>query len=282
MKITIARHAGYCAGVRRAIRLAERAADQDAEAVFTLGPLIHNPRVVAALQKRGMGQASSPADLPPGATVVLPSHGTPPDVIIALQSSGMQIIQAACPRVQKVHERVKQALEQDRVVYLAGDPGHTEVAAMAGMDPTRVHVISSPEQVSQAAAGEPALLSSQTTFSRARFEHIRDTLVKNHPNLEVFDSLCGHTLKAQQAAADLARDCNIMIVVGGGNSANTRRLCEACHAQGARVRRVQGAADLRRRMFRPEDQVGITAGASTPPEHIREIADWLCARFEID
>jgi 4-hydroxy-3-methylbut-2-enyl diphosphate reductase len=284
MKIFIAAHAGFCKGVQRAVRIAEDAAAQAQGPVFTLGPLIHNPRVVRTMHERGVRTAPGPDfDFPANATVVLPSHGTPAHVMQALQERGLTLVQAACPRVLAVHERIKKALAQGRSVFLAGDPGHTEAAAAASLDPARITVAASPRDVQRANPPDaPSFLAAQTTFSPAIFRAIDKELSQRIWDLDVFDSLCGHTLSAQQAAARLAAQCSIMVVVGGGKSANTERLREACKSACARVRRVDSASALRRAMFRADDRVGITAGASTPPEHIREVRDWLCARFEID
>jgi len=283
MKIAIADHAGFCKGVDRSVRIAMRAAELEQGPVFTLGPLIHNPRVVSALQARGVRMATGPDfDFPAHATVVLPSHGTPRHVERALQERGLKLVQAACPRVLAVHERLRKALAQGRRVYLAGDPGHTETTAAASLDPDRITVLSSVRDARQIVVQDtPALLAAQTTFSPEVFREMDRELSSRIWDLDVYDSLCGHTLRAQRAAADLAAHCSVMIVVGGAGSANTRRLREACRSACARVRRVESASDLRRAMFRDEDRVGITAGASTPIEHIREVRDWLCARFEI-
>lgn len=284
MNISIADHAGFCKGVQRAVRLAEDTAARAAGPVFTLGPIIHNPRVVRSLHQRGVRTAPGPDfDFPANATVVLPSHGTPEPVVRALRARGLTLVQAACPRVLAVHERVKKALAQGRRVFLAGDPGHTETAATASLDPARITVAACPQDVARANPPDaPSFLAAQTTFSPSVFRAIDEELSKRIWDLDVFDSLCGHTLSAQQAAARLAAQCSIMIVIGGGKSANTARLREACKSACARVRRVDSASSLRRAMFRAHDRVGITAGASTPPGHIREVRDWLCARFEID
>ena len=284
MKLFVAEYAGYCFGVQRAMDIIDKAQAVTEGPVFTLGPIIHNSRVVSSLEQRGiMPAVGVDQDFPPGACVILPSHGTPPPVVEKLKLRGVKVIDAACPRVLAVHKRVRRALAQSRTVFLAGDPGHTETAASAAIDPAHTHVVSTPDDVHRIdPSGEPAFLAAQTTFSRTVFREVRSELSRRIQDLDVFDSICSHTRHAQNAAAALAAQCDVMIIAGGRKSANTRRLREVCRAAGVRVRCVEAASELRRAMFRQTDRVGITAGASTPCAHIHEIKDWLCARFEID
>ena len=286
MKILIAQHAGYCFGVRRAVKMLEHTVASHPGPVCTLGPLIHNPRVVAAYQQRGVHAltARDRKTVASGAAIVLPSHGTALAVRRALESKDLLLRDAICPRVLVVQEKILAALSAGRRVFVAGAANHSEVVAYLGLAPRRIRVIESPEDARQLALKKDSaiFLTAQTTFSKNVFQEIESQLRTRARDLDVFDSICGHTLKAQRAAAGLAERCDIMIVIGGRDSANTQALVRACREAGARTRHVEKAAQLRKRDFSPEDRVGVTAGASTPLEHIREVIDWLAARFDVE
>ena len=165
---------------------------------------------------------------------------------------------------------------------MAGDPAHAEVRALPGFENGEIIVVSTPQQARPLAGrNTPTFLMAQTTFAPDVFADIERTLRAGLRDLDVYDSICRHTHRAQAAARALAARCDVMIVIGGKNSANTRRLCEVCRAAGARVRRIEAASELRPGRFNPEARVGVTAGASTPPAHIREVVAWFHARFEI-
>lgn len=284
MQIRIAEHSGYCFGVSRAIRIVDRIAAAPHGSVFTVGELIHNPRVVAGLEKQGILSLTMPSlDLAAGSSVIIPTHGSTPDAVRSLERLGAIIIDATCPHVMAVQERIRLALAARRFVIIAGDPGHAEVLSYAGISPKHIAIVSTPGEALKAGARRRAIfLAAQTTFSSGDFTLIRDALKSEHADVDVFHSLCAHTLKAQQAVRALGVKCDKMIVVGGRNSSNTLRLKEVSEETGTKTFHVEKASELRKRSFSDADSVCIAAGASTPPDHIREIIDWLSRRFGVE
>ena len=280
MKVTIAKHSGYCAGVARAVRMLEKELEQAQCPVYVLGEIIHNPRVVAGLEQRGAKPITEKLNVfPKGAVVVVASHGANAEIVDELRRRGAKIVDATCPHVAAVHAKIQAAHRAHRRVFVAGQPGHAEVNAFPGP----IHVLSSGDQARRFKPDQaPSFLTAQTTFSKKIFSDIEAALGERIWDLDVFDSLCGHALRAQQAARALASKSDFMIVVGGKNSANTGRLRHACREAGARVRHIESTSELRPGLFQPGHRVGITAGASTPQSHIREVEAWLAKRFEIE
>lgn len=283
LAVTIADHSGYCFGVKRAMDILERAAEEWPERVFTLGELIHNTRAVKSFENRGIRVAPDAwGDFAAGSTVVLPTHGTTAAVRKSLSGKGLKLVDAACPRVLAVRNRIEGALSRGRRVFIAGEAKHAEVVFYQSLSGRDITVIGSPEQARRLRPGaRPCFLAAQTTFSPDNFARIEEILRGRCADIDVFTSICGHTLKSQQAARALAGRCDVMIVVGGKTSSNTRRLTEACESAGARTFQVEGAGELRAGNFKGAEKVGVTAGASTPHSQVMEIVDWLAERFDI-
>jgi 4-hydroxy-3-methylbut-2-enyl diphosphate reductase len=278
---------GRCMGVRRAVDLALKTAAGEAapegrhRPVYTLGPLIHNPGTVAALEAKGIrvlpeGLAASPA---PGAgsVIVIRAHGVPPELRERLAAVGAEIVDATCPRVLASQARARDYAARGWKVIIAGDRDHGEVAGIAGFAPGAA-IVGSPEEAKAVAAGLAAqdrvALIAQTTIKKEEYLAIRDVLAAALPVLEVVESICPATEERLSALADLADDCDALVVVGGRNSANTTRLATTARALGRPTWLVEGAADLPPEVFAFE-RVGVTAGASTPDEAVEDVESAL-------
>ena len=274
MEVLLAKSAGFCFGVRRAVKLAIKAAEEY-PASATLGPIIHNRSVTDMLKNMGMRQIDHEDEIMAGETVVIRSHGVRPYVYDAIHSHGAEFIDATCPDVKKIHKIAAEEDAQGRTVMIFGESSHQEVQTIAGYchDPI---IIGNEKELENWLKTEdnrqkPVSLVSQTTGIRKIFEKCSEILKKECTNVKVFDTICNATSKRQEEAAELARQCDVMIVIGGRHSANSRHLCEVCEKYCPKVVFIETADELDNYDFSGVNKLGITAGASTPEWIIKEV-----------
>ena len=277
MKLELARSAGFCYGVRRAVELAEQAAAQGTPCVM-LGSIIHNQAVIGRLAEQGLRSVKTPEEVPDGASVIIRSHGESRAVYKTLESRGAQILDATCPNVTRIHEIVRQAEEQGRRPVIVGTPDHPEVTAIAGWcrEPVVVSGAEALEKWLLEAPDRrnlPITLVSQTTSTRKIWDDCVKKAKKECTNAEFFDTICGATSKRQEEARQLAEKCSMMVVIGDSQSSNTKRLAELCREVCPRVQLIESAEELDFTGLPQADMVGITAGASTPAWIIKEVYD---------
>ncbi len=277
MKLELARSAGFCYGVRRAVELAEQAAAQGTPCVM-LGSIIHNQAVIGRLAEQGLRSVKTPEEVPDGASVIIRSHGESRAVYKTLESRGAQILDATCPNVTRIHEIVRQAEEQGRRPVIVGTPDHPEVTAIAGWcrEPVVVSGAEALEKWLLEAPDRrnlPITLVSQTTSTRKIWDDCVKKAKKECTNAEFFDTICGATSKRQEEAHQLAEKCSMMVVIGDSQSSNTKRLAELCREVCPRVQLIESAEELDLTGLPQADMVGITAGASTPAWIIKEVYD---------
>ena len=276
-EIRLAKSAGFCYGVRRAVELAQSAA-QDEKPCVLLGHIIHNQAVVDRLASLGLRTVESPEEAPEGCRVVIRSHGESRATYEALQARGAEILDATCPNVKRIHQIVSQAEEQGRQPVIVGTPDHPEVVAIAGWC-RRPVVLSGVEDLTKWLSEDPKrrelplTFVSQTTSTQKIWEDCVKKAKKECTNPEFFDTICGATSKRQEEAHQLAAVCDNMVVIGDRKSSNTRRLTEICREVCPQVQQVEGAAELDWSRLAQAEVVGITAGASTPAWIIKEVCD---------
>lgn len=274
MKVLKAEHAGACYGVQRALDLAYRAA-RAGKPTCTLGPLIHNPQVVADLKAAGVDAVERVADIP-GGTMVVRSHGVVPEVIEEARERGLEIVDATCPHVARAQKAAARLAAEGRFVVVVGEAGHPEVegicahARAAGGDVAAV-VDAADLPAAATCAGARVGVVVQTTQSREVFERVVNALRERGVDLEVKDTVCTATRQRQDAAAALAGRADAFVVIGGRNSSNTTRLHEICSALCERSYHVESADELDPAWFAGCDTVGVTAGASTPESQIATV-----------
>jgi len=271
MRVEVARHAGVCYGVERALKLAEEAAASGIE-VHTLGPLIHNPQAVDALRERGVEVAGCLDEVGDG-TLVIRSHGVDPAIIEGARDKGLDVIDATCPHVSKAHEAAARLAAEGYSVIVVGEADHPEVEGIVAHAGGTALVVQSAEELPEHLPSRRIGVVVQTTQSLARLQAVTDALVSRVSELRVFNTICSATGKRQRAAEDLAREVDVMVIVGGHNSGNTTRLAEICRAVNPRVYHVETAAELDPAWFAGAEVVGVTAGASTPDEQMRGVID---------
>ena len=277
MRLELARSAGFCYGVRRAVQMAEMAAEGGRPCVM-LGPIIHNRDVIAYLESIGVGLVDTPEEVPPGTAVLIRSHGEGRPVHEALARLGRPVIDATCPNVSRIHQIVSRAEEGGRQVLIIGTRTHPEVAAIAGWC-RRPVVLEGVAELSNwlETAPErrdiPLAMVSQTTSTRFIWDSCVEKAKKECTNLKIFDTICNATCKRQSEAQALAARSDAMVVIGGRESSNTKRLAELCGALCPMVVWIERAAELEPSNLCRKASIGITAGASTPEWIIKEVYD---------
>ena len=266
MHVTVAQNAGFCFGVRRAVALAEERAA--CGPVATLGPVIHNPQVVRSLEEKGARAVGRAEDVEIGGQVIVRSHGVGKAEMAALHARGAVVWDATCPFVQRIHEMVREAASSGRDVVVVGDEAHPEVQGILGWAEGRGRAM-----LDEAPPGPLVrpLVVSQTTLPRERFESVARRILETSPDAEVRDTICPATSLRQAEAADLAARSDVMLVVGGPESANTRKLFELCRSLCPRTYFIEDVSALEGIKFSPGDRVGVTAGASTPDCTLKEV-----------
>ncbi len=271
MRITIAENAGFCYGVMRAIKMADEALKKH-KVIYSFGPIIHNPQVVEEYEGKGLKVTDSLDNL--DAPVLIRSHGVPPEVYEHLKRQGVELIDATCPFVKEAQEYARKLYLEGYSVVIFGDKDHPEVKAHLGYTEYNAVVLNRVEEVANLDADRVGVIS-QTTQSVERFSLVVGELSKRAKELKVFNTICDATEKRQRAARKLAKESDLMIVIGGKNSANTRKLYEICSHYCKRVYHIETESEIERDWFEGVERVGITAGASTPSYMIERIKRYI-------
>ena len=275
MPVIQAKSAGFCYGVRRAVELAEKTAQESGSCVM-LGSIIHNANVVARLERLGARQVDSPDAVRPGDTVIIRSHGETRQVLERLEAMGARCVNATCPNVLHIQHIVSRAGQAGRNPLVIGEPHHPEVMGAASWwDGTLV--FPGPEELERWLLEDPARRDlpltavAQTTCVRSIWESSKKILKKLCTNAELFDTICDATHRRQSEAAEIASRVDVMVVVGDRKSANTKHLTEICRELCPRVYQIEGAEELTPDLFIGCSLAGLTAGASTPAGIIKEV-----------
>lgn len=265
--IEVARYAGVCYGVERALGMAEKAADEARKPVNTLGPLIHNPLVVNDLERIGVGTASNVSEVEEG-TLIIRAHGVVPSVVEDARARGLDVLDATCPYVKKVHNAAERLVREGYQLIVVGESGHPEVEGIMGHAGDDAHVVSVPGDLDAIDLSRKVGVVVQTTQTPGALADVVAELSKRTMDLRVINTICSATQERQDSAAELARRVDAMIVVGGKNSGNTRRLAEICTAACPKTHHIEDASEIEAVWFDGASHIGVTAGASTPASHI--------------
>ena len=274
MKIIKADVLGYCMGVKRAVDSAEKALEerQNQQKVYTLGPLIHNPDLMSSLEKRG-ASILKPEDinqLDSNSVVIIRAHGTTPQILNEINEKKAIVIDSTCPRVHSSQNRASKYAEMGFQIIIAGDKNHGEVTSISGYSKGHSVVIQNAKEAESLNVEEKAVLISQTTFSMEEFDRIEKILRARNSQLVVFNSICPATRERQNALRSLENQAEGILVIGGKQSANTRRLYEIALSICRNAALIENAADIPEE-FKNLETVALTAGASTPDSVIDEV-----------
>lgn len=267
LRIEVASHAGVCYGVERALKLAAHAAESARGSVTTLGPLIHNPIVVRDLESAGVKGAQTVDEVESG-TLIIRAHGVVPQVIDQARAKGLEALDATCPYVKKVHMAAEKLVREGYQLIVVGESGHPEVEGILGHAGNAAHVVSTPRDLDGVDLARKVGVVVQTTQTPANLAAIVSALALRTMDLRVVNTICSATQERQDSAAELASRADVMIIIGGKNSGNTRRLAEICMDRCPRTHHIEDSSEIQRTWFEGVALVGITAGASTPGAHI--------------
>ena len=278
MEVTLAKTAGFCFGVRRAVDKVYELADTE-DKVYTYGPIIHNEEVVSDLEAKGVTVLHSLEELATvkDGIVVIRSHGVPEKVYRLLEEKQIRYADATCPYVRKIHKLVEKHSAAGRRIVIIGNDHHPEVEGIKGWSKTEPFVISSVEEAQKfdLPEGTPICVVSQTTFNYNKFKDIVEILDKKRYDRLVLNTICSATEERQTEAVALASRVDAMIVIGGRSSSNTQKLFEICRHACENTYYIQTLVDLDIKPFQSFRHVGITAGAYTPNKIIEEVQRYV-------
>lgn len=274
MEVVLAKNAGFCMGVRRAVETTLGMVQKGETAIATFGPLIHNPQVLKLLEEQGVkiiteipGQATG--------TIIIRAHGIPPEEKENLEATGARIEDATCPRVLKVQAIIARYKKEGFATVIIGDREHAEVEGLMGYAANTGQVVNGEADVAALQLEGPYIVVSQTTQDERLFERLKKMILQRYPGGKVFNTICDSTHKRQEEVRRLCQTVEALVVVGGRTSANTKRLGEIAESLGCPVFMVESEADLDFLALGRYGRVGVTAGASTPNWVINKIVEVL-------
>ena len=289
MEVKVAKTAGFCFGVQRAVDKVYELIGSCPDRLFTLGPIIHNEEVVNDLEKKGVRVASEDdlRTLPEGSTVVIRSHGVGKKVYDHLEECGLSYVDVTCPFVLKIHRIVEKESRAGAHIVIIGDPDHPEVVGICGWCMGPYTVIRTEQDALDFVfpADKSICIVSQTTFNYNKFKDLVEILSKKRYDntvlniLNILNTICNATEERQKEAKSIAGEVDTMLVVGGRHSSNTQKLFEICKKECENTYYIQTPVDLDSDMFQCSSYVGITAGASTPKKIIEEVQEHVRIKF---
>ncbi len=268
-KIIVARSYGFCMGVKRAIKIASETAETVSGPVTILNEIVHNDAVVEDFRAKGVGQKFKVADVDEG-TLIISAHGVAPDVKKEARDKGLTVVDATCPLVRRIYDKIEESVPQDYYIIHFGDLNHDETQGVLGHAPDRITVISANDDLSKYPDWKDRKLglTVQTTMGLDDFVEFQKAAQEKWPHIETFDTICNATHKRQRAITDMADDVDMILVVGSKTSANSNRLADISQLLCGRGKLIGSDADIDEAWFAGENDsvetIGISAGASTP------------------
>ncbi len=282
MEVVLAECAGFCFGVKRAVDTVYEQVKKG-KTIYTYGPIVHNEEVVRSLEEQGVKVLESEEGLRSlkEGSVIIRAHGVPPGIYDILEQKGLECIDATCPFVKRIHQIVADASREGQHIVIAGNGGHPEVEGIRSRCSGAVSVLESVEEAArfQPPEGKRLCLVAQTTFNYNKFQSIVEIFEKKGYNVIVVNTICNATEERQRSARVLAAKADVMIVIGGKHSSNTRKLYEICSRECVDTYYIQTLDDLHLELPKAVRLVGITAGASTPNKLIEEVQNYVRINF---
>jgi len=268
MNIKLAKYAGFCFGVKRAMDIAVETAKNTNENIYTIGPLIHNEQAVNYLESNKIIVANDINDIPDGSTVIIRTHGIPQSLYSNLKS--FNIIDATCPFVKKIHNIVNEKYEKGYQIVIVGNKDHPEVIGINGWCNNSAIIINIPEEIEKICTEKPICMVVQTTFSTEIWKKIKKIAKNTCQTIQIFDTICSATEDRQQESLKLSSEVDTMIVIGGKHSSNTKKLVDICKSHCANTYHIETVSELPNETWNNRN-IGVTAGASTPEWIIKEV-----------
>jgi small subunit ribosomal protein S1 len=274
-KIILAEKAGFCFGVKRAMSIAEETAKKSYnDPTYTFGPLIHNPQAVSYLESIGIQSIDSLDNVKPGKLIVR-SHGLPPQIISSAQKKGFEIIDATCPFVRRTQDFAKTLLKQNYEVVVIGEAEHPEVIGIVGHTNGRAVIVENEDDIKKIDRKKKIGIVSQTTQSMENFKFLVSKILEIGSEINIFNTICGATQMRQKATLKLAKQADVMFIIGGKNSANTTHLAQLSQKTGKPTFHIESSSEIDPEILKDKRTIGISAGASTPSYVIKEVISYL-------
>ena len=290
MEVRLAECAGFCFGVKRAVDTVYEQLETG-KTIYTYGPIVHNEEVVKDLEEKGVRVIENKEELEAmqsvdeegtnAGTIIIRAHGVPREIYDIIEEKGFECVDATCPFVKRIHRIAEKASAEGSHVVIVGNPGHPEVEGIKGWCDGPVTILETPEEAQNFSAkeGEKICIVSQTTFNYNKFQYIVEIFQKKGYNDSVVNTICNATEERQRSAKAIAAEADVMIVIGGRHSSNTRKLYEICSKECANTYFIQTLDDLHLELPKAVRLVGITAGASTPNKLIEEVQNYVRINF---
>jgi len=275
--VHIARRVGFCYGVKRALEIASQVLKRSKGLVYTLGPLIHNPQVVEELEKAGIKICHHPEEIQPPGYLIIRSHGLHPEIVQQMREKGLEIVDATCPIVKRVQRLSQQLRDEGYSIVVVGENNHPEVMGILGYAGEKLMVISGAEEVRKLPRTRRLGIIAQTTQDLGNFQRVINELIPRVEELKVFNTICTYTTWRQKETTILAKKVELMLVVGGKNSANTRKLAEISRLLGVPTYHIETAEEIEPNWLAGKRKIGLTGGTSTPAKALFQVVDRLQA-----
>ena len=275
LKIMLSKKMGFCFGVKKSVGLAQDALKEKKDNLYMLGSIINNPQVIEYFAKEGVKIVDSLDEIPEESTIITRAHGIPPTILKKAYQKKLSVVDTTCPYVRKVQKIAHYLYEKDYFIVIYGDKKHPEVLSLLDMIQNNALVIDSIHDAEKITKKKKIGFISQTTKNIYDFFKLSSVLLNRAEELRVFNTICKSTTERQKSVLELAKEVDVMLVIGGKESANTTRLAEIGKNQGVKTYHFETKNQLKYKWFRPEDKVGITSGASTPDWVTNEVIDKL-------
>ena len=280
MEIIVARNSGFCYGVRRALQLARQTGKKPGQRIFSWGEIIHNPEVIASLQKDGIQVASSLSQLRPGDTVIIRSHGISPAIYRALKKKKVKLVDATCPIVKKIQQTVDRLSRRSGEIIIVGNKNHPEIQGLLGYSRGKARVVENEDQVRALPFKKKRAVLAQSTQDEQLFSLVVGALAERTQELQVFNTICQSTRIRQVATAELARQVDALLIIGGRNSSNTSKLYQISRRLLPSTYLIESPEEITPEMFQGVHKIGLSGGASTPPEVIKKTVAAISHSFQ--
>lgn len=278
MEIIIAQNSGLCYGVKRAIRIAKRTRLQKKGEVFTFGDLIHNPQVIANLKEQGIYSINDLDEIKNG-TVIIRSHGVSPEIYRTLDEKKIEIVDATCPIVKRIQKLVESLTKKEEEIIIVGNEGHPEIKGLIGYSKGKAIILENEKHTKDLPFKKRRAVLAQSTQDLFLFKKIVAALIEKTEQLKVFNTICESTQTRQKSASKLASSVDALFIMGGRNSSNTYKLYQISKRILPNTFFVENAEQIRPQMLKGARKIGLSGGASTPPEAIQEAVEKIKKSF---
>ena len=279
MEIKIAKNSGLCYGVKRALKIAKKTRQIKSGKVYTLGDLIHNPQVIAELEKRGIDTAKDTEEIKEG-TVIIRSHGASPSIYESLTQKNIEIVDATCPIVKNIQKLVSKLAEKEEEIIIVGNRKHPETIALKGHSFGKGLIIENKREAQNLPPKRKRAVISQSTQAFNTFREVTDELLKLTKELNIHNTICESTQIRQEATSELASDVDVLFIIGGKNSSNTNKLYQISRKILKNTYFIESAKQIKPDMIKGASKIGLSGGASTPPEVIHEVSNKIKFSFK--